>query len=236
MNPVQNQISLYPFLNEPSWLEVLAPECQKTYFKELLGFLKREYEFKRVYPPKQQVFTAFNETPYSKVKVVIVGQDPYHGPGQAHGLCFSVSKGIKPPPSLENIFKELQADVGVTRPSHGCLLHWAQQGVLLLNATLTVEESQPLSHHGKGWEQFTDAVIRLLCQRKEPIAFVLWGKSAQEKFKCVQDLNGLERHLILQASHPSPFSAKGFLGCHHFSKINQWLLMQNYPPIDWGLG
>lgn len=226
-------VTLYPLLQEQSWMEILEPEIQKPYFQELLSFLRHEYAEHRVYPPKPSVFAAFNETPYPKVKVVIVGQDPYHGPGQAHGLCFSVAKGVKPPPSLENIFKEMTADLGVARPSHGCLLAWAHQGVLLLNTTLTVREGKPMSHHGKGWEQFTDAVIALLCQRKDPIIFVLWGKSAQEKFKHVQGIDIEGRHLVLKAAHPSPFSVKGFEGCRHFSEINNQLRNWGIPPINW---
>ena len=184
-----------------------------------------------VYPPENLVFNAFAHTPYDKVKVVIVGQDPYHGAGQAHGLSFSVPRGVKPPPSLKNIFLELNQDLHVPVPNHGCLEKWADQGVLLLNATLTVRAGEPKSHHDKGWERFTDAVIDILAERKDPIVFLLWGKSAQEKG---QRLIGTH-HAVLQAAHPSPYSATGFFGCRHFSKANALLQQWGKTPINWSL-
>jgi uracil-DNA glycosylase len=182
-----------------------------------------------VYPPQHLVFNAFLLTPYEKVKVVIVGQDPYHGAGQAHGLSFSVPPGIATPPSLKNIYKEIQTDLGVAPPQDGCLLHWAQQGVFLLNATLTVRAGEPRSHYGKGWEPFTDAVIRTLAKREDPIVFLLWGKSAQEKGSQVRGT----RHAVFEAAHPSPYSADRFLGCRHFSKTNQFLQSVGKSPIHW---
>lgn len=184
-----------------------------------------------IYPPEELEFNAFYQTPFDQVKVVIVGQDPYHGPGQAHGLCFSVPKGVPAPPSLQNIFKELESDLQLPIPSHGCLLSWAKQGVLLLNATLTVSGGAPMSHHGQGWEQFTDAVIEKLNERPNPIVFLLWGKSAQEKGKFLHS-----PHKILKAPHPSPFSAhQGFFGCRHFSQTNSFLEQIGKQPIDWKL-
>lgn len=184
-----------------------------------------------VYPPAKEVFNAFSLTPFANVKAVIIGQDPYHGPGQAHGLCFSVQKGVAIPPSLQNIYSELQSDLGVVPPNHGCLTSWAEQGVLLLNATLTVRQSSPMSHHGKGWEEFTDTVIKVLCQRSDPLVFLLWGKSARQK---CEHLVFNRSHLVLKASHPSPYSASGFFGCRHFSKANQFLLDHGKAPIQWG--
>lgn len=185
-----------------------------------------------IYPVAQDVFNAFCLTPIEHVKVVIVGQDPYHGPGQAHGLCFSVQKGVAIPPSLKNIYTELEQDVGISRPTHGCLTHWATQGVLLLNATLTVRQGAPLSHQGQGWEEFTDAVIKILAQRDDPLVFLLWGRSA--KLKCAH-LFSLQNspHLILTAAHPSPFSVRDFYGCKHFSQANAFLMAQGKAPIDW---
>lgn len=224
------------FALEPSWQRVLAEELKAPYLVELVSFVERERASgKHVYPPEDQVFNALWKTPYDKVKVVIVGQDPYHGPGQAHGLCFSVNKGVPLPPSLQNIFKEIHDDLGASIPSHGCLSSWAEQGVLLLNATLTVEESNPLSHHGKGWERFTDAIIKALCCRDEPIVFVLWGKSAKDKCESIRRGTGEgAQHYILTSAHPSPLSAyRGFFGCRHFSKINEILAMLGKKPIDW---
>ena len=213
---------------EESWKEVLAEELEKPYMASLAAFVREErLNHGPIYPPKEQVFSALNETPYDNVRVVIVGQDPYHGPGQAHGLCFSVPPGIDQPPSLKNIFKELRADLDIALPNHGCLLKWAHQGVLLLNTTLTVRQGQPLSHAKQGWEQFTDAIIKKVNQKTTPVIFVLWGRNAQEK--CVH-LDA--RHHVLKAAHPSPLSAhNGFIGCKHFSKINT-LLAQ---PIDWAV-
>lgn len=217
---------------EKSWREVLADELEKPYMKKLFEFLENEKG--EVYPPKEKIFEAFQNTPFKDVKVVILGQDPYHGPGQAHGLCFSVSKGVAIPPSLKNIYKELQEDLGITPADHGCLESIAKQGVLLLNATLTVRKGEPLSHAEKGWERFTDAVIEKLWQREDPIVFILWGKFALKKCKSV--LHGLNRdHLILTAAHPSPFSAKKFFGCKHFSKTNAFLVSIGKKPINWEL-
>ncbi len=214
---------------EKSWYEKLKDEVAKPYIGDLKKFLSQETG--PIYPPEALVFNAFAHTPYDKVKVVIVGQDPYHGAGQAHGLSFSVPKGVKPPPSLKNIFLELNHDLNIPMPTHGCLEKWADQGVLLLNATLTVRAGEPKSHHEKGWERFTDAVIDVLAQRKDPIVFMLWGKSAQEKG---QRLIGTH-HAVLQAAHPSPYSATGFFGCRHFSKANALLEQWGKPPINWSL-
>jgi uracil-DNA glycosylase len=216
-----------------SWHEPLKKELSKPYIKNLKRFLEKEKETGYVvYPPESLVFNAFSQTPFDQVKVVIIGQDPYHGKGQAEGLCFSVPKGISVPPSLKNIYKEIEADLGFPPPNHGCLLSWAKQGVLLLNATLTVREKSPRSHYGKGWETFTDSVVESLCQKKDPIVFLLWGKSAQEK--CENILNKSNHpHIILSCSHPSPYSAKGFLGCRHFSKTNQYLANFGKTPINW---
>lgn len=218
---------------EPEWLDQLQPEFEQPYMQELRAFLKHEYaQGKVIYPLKKEYFAAFNSTPFSDVKVVILGQDPYHGPGQAHGLCFSVRKGIARPPSLQNIFKEIERDLGMKMSNTGDLTPWAQQGVLLLNATLTVEAGQAGSHQGKGWESFTDAAIRLLGQKRRHLVFVLWGSYAQKKGELIDS----SHHLILKAPHPSPLSAhRGFLGCGHFSKINQYLRAQDIEPIDWQL-
>lgn len=234
---VMTDVNLFrPFLLEPSWQKVLEDELTKPYIAQLAAFIERQYASgAAVYPPKDLIFNALRMTPYDKVRVVIVGQDPYHGPGQAHGLSFSVPKGVPLPPSLQNIFKELNADLQVPMPSHGCLISWAEQGVLMLNATLTVMDGQPMSHHNKGWELFTDAIIAKLCERKDPVIFVLWGKSAQEKCRhifAVKDGN----HVLLKAPHPSPFSAhQGFFGCRHFSKINEILISQGQAPINWAI-
>jgi uracil-DNA glycosylase len=215
-----------------SWKEVLTDEFQKPYFFELKRFLVDQRSQQTIYPPGNLIFNAFDKTPFDKVKVVILGQDPYHGPGQAHGLCFSVPRGIAPPPSLVNIFKEIKEDVGAPIPSHGNLEHWAEQGVLLLNATLTVIANQPLSHQNKGWETFTDKVIELLSQQKKGLVFILWGRNAKAK----EPLIDASKHFILKAAHPSPFSAySGFFGCNHFSKTNQLLQQQDISPIDWNL-
>jgi len=228
--------TLKNFTIETSWDEVLKNEYEKEYFLKLAVFVKHEREHHVVYPPKQLVFSAFQKTPFHKVKVVIVGQDPYHGPGQAHGLCFSVPKAVAPPPSLQNIFKELEQDLAIPIPAHGCLESWAEQGVLLLNATLTVREGAPLSHHNKGWETFTDAAIRALALRQDPVIFVLWGRNAIDKCKQVNELSTQLQHTILTAAHPSPFSAaRGFFGCGHFSKINEILKKQGKAPIRWQL-
>lgn len=222
-----------PFEIESSWKNALKDELEKPYIASLAAFIQRERDNGiPVYPPKDLVFNAFLKTPFDKVKVLIVGQDPYHGPGQAHGLSFSVPKGIPNPPSLQNIFKELISDINIPQPSHGCLLSWAEQGVMLLNATLTVRQGEAMSHHGKGWELFTDAVVSQLCKREDPVIFVLWGKSAEKK--CRLEGNDFNRHFILLAPHPSPLSAhQGFFGCKHFSKINELLIQQNKIPIEW---
>jgi uracil-DNA glycosylase len=230
--------SITPFLLEPSWQEKLKEELQEPYITELAAFNEKEYSFSpaSTFPPKDLIFNAFKQTPYDKVKVLIMGQDPYHGPGQAHGLSFSVPLGVKPPPSLQNIFKELEADLHLPRPNHGYLLSWAKQGVMLLNATLTVSRGEPLSHHGRGWEKFTDATVRKLAERDDPVIFVLWGKSAQDKCRFLKEGLYQNRHVILTAAHPSPYSANnGFFGCRHFSKINDILQKWGKQPIDWML-
>ncbi len=220
---------------EASWLQHLQPEFEKPYMKELETFLAKEiHSGVEVYPPFELIFNAFCQTPFDQVKVVIIGQDPYHGPGQAHGLSFSVPKGVPAPPSLQNIFKEIKDDLGIAPPSHACLINWARQGVLLLNATLTVRANEAKSHHGKGWEIFTDRVAQLLCAREDPIVFLLWGKSAYEKFQHIS--TSASHHLALTAPHPSPLSAHaGFLGCRHFSKTNEFLKKVKKTPIDWAI-
>lgn len=215
-----------------SWKPILQQEFDSPYFDALRLFLKQEKaKGATIYPPGPQIFTAFEHTSFADVKVVILGQDPYHGSGQAHGLCFSVNKGIALPPSLQNIYKELKTDIpDFTIPTHGDLSNWAKQGVLLLNATLTVEKDKAGSHQGKGWEQFTDAVIKQLSAQKEHLVFILWGKFAQSKAPLI-DAN---KHLILTAAHPSPFSAyNGFFGCKHFSKTNAYLHELGVFPINW---
>lgn len=221
---------------EKSWHQKLSEEIEKPYIQILKDFLAKEKtEGQAVFPQDSLIFNAFLNTPFDQVKVVIIGQDPYHGPGQAHGLSFSVPSGISLPPSLKNIFLELQQDLGVPRSEQGCLIPWAKQGVLLLNATLTVRSGQPRSHYGKGWERFTDAVMAKLLQRKDPIVFMLWGKAAQEKLQQVQ-MHSEISHAVLTAAHPSPYSAhSGFFGCHHFSKANIFLEKAGKAPIDWRL-
>jgi len=227
----------HPSSSQATWKDVLAHELRLPYFAELMEFVEQERASGvPIYPSRENVFNALAKTPFSKVKVVIVGQDPYHGPGQAHGLCFSVQKGVRPPPSLQNIFKEMETDVGAPIPSHGCLESWADQGVLLLNATLTVRQGTPMSHHGKGWERFTDTVIAQLCLRPEPVIFVLWGRSAQEKCQNVIASTLIQRHPVLTAAHPSPYSANaGFFGCRHFSKVNHLLKENGQEPISWAI-
>ncbi|MFZ0564847.1 MAG: uracil-DNA glycosylase [Chlamydiales bacterium] len=221
---------------EASWKNALQNEWSKPYLNQLADFVAQERNSNiPVYPPKNDVFNALNQASFEQVQVVIVGQDPYHGPGQAHGLSFSVPKGVRQPPSLKNIFKELHDDLNIPPPQHGCLLSWALQGVLMLNAVLTVRAHQPYSHAGKGWEQFTDAIIGCLSQRKDPVIFVLWGKAAQEKCRAILS-ETVNRHFVLTAPHPSPYSAhSGFFGCHHFSKINDLLKRQEKKPIDWAI-
>lgn len=214
------------------WDDLLADEFQKPYYLKLREFLKEEYREHTVYPPMEDIFNALKLTAYQDVKAVILGQDPYHAPGQAHGLAFSVRPGIAPPPSLVNIFKELQSDLRVPISTSGYLVPWAKQGVLLLNAALTVREGEANSHHGKGWEQFTDRVITLLNEREKPMVFLLWGKNAAEKEPLITNI----RHMILRAPHPSPLSAsRGFFGCKHFSKTNLILRTADIAPIDWQL-
>lgn len=214
----------------PSWEHHLAAEFEQPYFKELTAFVKSEYEKGTVYPPPGKIFAAFDSCPFDKVKVVILGQDPYHGAGQAHGLSFSVSEGVRVPPSLQNIYKEIQTDLGLPIRGTGDLSAWVQQGVLLLNATLTVRAGEAGSHQRKGWEQFTDAVIRILSEEKEHLVFLLWGRYAQAKGAIIDQ----EKHLILKAAHPSPFSAdQGFFGCKHFSQSNDYLVWHGQKPIQW---
>lgn len=222
---------------EKSWQEELMNLLDSSFMHELDQFLQKErYSGVPIYPPEDQVFNAFLQTPFSKVKVVLMGQDPYHGKGQAHGLSFSVLKGVRPPPSLQNIYKEMQSDLGIKPASHGCLLAWAKQGVLLLNATLTVRQGEPKSHFGYGWERFTDEVIQRLSFRQDPLVFILWGKSAYDKCKHFLDNPACKHHLILTAPHPSPYSAhSGFFGCRHFSKANHFLIEHGKAPIDWQL-
>lgn len=218
---------------ESSWLERLAGEFEQPYMQQLRGFLRQQKDQgKVIYPKGNEMFAAFDHTPLDKVKVVILGQDPYHGPGQAHGLCFSVRPGVPAPPSLVNIYKELSSDIGFKIPSHGYLTHWADQGVLLLNSVLSVERGQAASHQGKGWETFTDRVIHLLNDEREGLVFMLWGSYAQKKGAFIDD----KRHLVLKAPHPSPLSAhRGFFGCRHFSQANAYLEKQGTQSIDWAL-
>jgi len=217
---------------EQSWKNVLKDEFEKNYFSDIVNYLKAEKELgKIIYPPGKLIFHAFEATPFDKVKLVLLGQDPYHGQGQAHGLAFSVQFGIKPPPSLVNIFKELHSDLGMKIPDHGNLENWTKQGVFLLNAALTVRAAEPNSHAKIGWHQFTNSVIEKISKQKENVVFFLWGKFAQEK----QELIDGTKHLVLKAAHPSPYSADRFFGCRHFSKANQYLVEHKIDPIDWSL-
>ena len=218
---------------EPSWKQHLLPQFQADYMQQLRQFLVQQKKAgKVIYPKGDEYFNAFNLTPFDQVKVVIIGQDPYHGPGQAHGLCFSVQQGVAFPPSLLNIFKEIHADLGLPIPKNGCLTHWAEQGVLLLNAVLTVEQSKAAAHQGKGWELFTDAAIKELNDQREGIVFLLWGSYAQKKGQIIDP----KKHCVLKAPHPSPLSAhRGFFGCKHFSKANQYLESIGKSPIDWSV-
>ncbi len=212
------------------WAALLAEEFQKPYYLALREFLIQEYRTTTVYPKMHDLFNALHYTAYSETKVCILGQDPYHGPGQAHGLCFSVQPGVPAPPSLQNIFKELHDDLGCPIPDHGCLIPWAKQGVLLLNTVLSVRRGQPNSHRGKGWEQFTDRVIELLNAREKPLVFILWGRNAQEK-KAMIDTS---RHVVIESAHPSPYSAhQGFFGSRPFSRANEALCRWGLEPIDW---
>ena len=215
---------------EPSWSKILNNEFEKPYFATLTEFVKTEYRTQQIFPPGKEIFNAFDLCPFNQVKVVIIGQDPYHGPGQAHGLCFSVKDGIVFPPSLRNIFKEIQGDLGMAIPESGDLTRWAKQGVFLLNATLTVRAHNAGSHQGKGWETFTDEVIRLISEKKEHVVFLLWGAYAQRKGEMINK----SKHLVLESVHPSPLSAmRGFFGNHHFSKTNQFLKSKGIEPINW---
>ena len=216
-----------------SWKQVLKAEFTKDYFLQIVNFLRTEkMAGKTIYPPGSLIFNAFNTTPFENVKVVILGQDPYHGPGQAHGLCFSVQTGVTPPPSLVNIYKEMQSDLGLPIPSHGNLSKWAEHGVLLLNASLTVRANEPMSHARIGWASFTDGVIKKVSEQKEHVVFILWGKFAQEKQVLIDET----KHLVLKAAHPSPLSAhNGFFGCKHFSKTNDYLVKNGIDPVDWSV-
>lgn len=215
-----------------SWLNILQKEFEAPYFKELQSFLINERSLFKVYPKKEFVFEAFNQTPFNKIKVVIIGQDPYHGPEQANGLSFSVQDGIKQPPSLRNIFKELKSDLGLSTPVSGNLIKWAKEGVLMLNATLTVREQTPGSHQNKGWETFTDVVIKAISEQSQNVVFMLWGKYAQDKGNQINK----ERHCIIKSAHPSPFSAyRGFFESQPFSKTNNYLQSKGIKPVDWEL-
>ncbi len=212
------------------WDNILKGEFESDYYKRLRVFLKQEYTQQSVFPPMHDIFNAFRYTAYGDVKVVIIGQDPYHQPGQAHGMCFSVRDGVRIPPSLRNIYKEINRDLGIPIPNTGYLLPWAKQGVLLLNTILTVRQDQPMSHANKGWETFTDNVLKKLNEREEPIIFLLWGAPARKKASLITNKN----HVILETVHPSPLSANyGFLGCGHFSKVNKLLQERGEKPVDW---
>ncbi len=215
---------------EESWKLLLADEFEKKYFIELRGFVRKEYKTHKIYPPAKLIFNAFDQCPFDKLKIIILGQDPYHGPGQAHGLCFSVNDRVAFPPSLRNIFKELKNDVGKEIPQSGNLIDWAKQGVLLLNATLTVRANQAGSHQKKGWETFTNAVIHKIDEEKEHVVFILWGNYAIQKGKLIDQ----NKHLVLTSVHPSPLSAsRGFFGNHHFQKANNFLIKNNLEPVKW---
>ncbi|MBN2658119.1 MAG: uracil-DNA glycosylase [Spirochaetales bacterium] len=216
-----------------SWLAVMADEFEKPYMTELHHFLVEEKkQGKTIFPPGQQIFSALDRTPFEKVKVVIIGQDPYHGPGQAHGLCFSVQPGVDPPPSLVNIYKEMESDLGLTPPGHGCLNSWADRGILLLNAVLTVESRKAGSHQGRGWEQFTDRVIRELEEKRENLVFILWGSYARKKGNFIRR----DRHFVLESPHPSPLSSyRGFFGSRPFSRTNEYLVKTGQEPVQWKL-
>ena len=217
---------------EPGWKDRVGDWLKREDMQQLRDFLRERSQKARVFPPAPQIFAALDATPFDKVKVVILGQDPYHGMGQAHGLCFSVQHGTAVPPSLVNIYKELQRDVGIAPPKHGCLTHWAEQGVLLLNAVLTVEEGKAGAHQGKGWEGFTDHIVETLNREREHLVFLLWGSYAQAKGKMIDT----SKHRVLKAPHPSPLSAhRGFIGCGHFSKTNEYLVRHGMTPIDWRL-
>ncbi len=218
---------------EQSWLDQLQDQFSQAYMQQLREFLLvRKQHRAIIYPPGPQIFSALDSTPFEQVRVVILGQDPYHGPGQAHGLCFSVLPGVRTPPSLVNVYREIQSDLGMPFPAHGNLQSWADQGVLLLNAVLTVERGQAGSHQGKGWETFTDAIVQSLTDKREGLVFMLWGSYAQKKGAVID----AKKHLVLKAPHPSPLSAhRGFLGCKHFSLANDYLLQHQNTPIDWSV-
>jgi uracil-DNA glycosylase len=227
---IKTQVLIMSVQIEHSWKERLEKEFEKEYFGKLTSFVREEYGKHKVYPPGAMIFNAFNHCPFGKVRVVILGQDPYHGHGQANGLCFSVNDGVKQPPSLVNIFKEIRDDLAIPFPESGNLERWADQGVLLLNATLTVRAKSPGSHQNKGWEQFTDAVIQCINEEKENVVFLLWGAYAQKKGAFIKS----DKHYVLKAPHPSPFSAhSGFFGCKHFSKTNHYLISRGFKAIDW---
>ncbi|TFD92885.1 uracil-DNA glycosylase [Jeotgalibacillus sp. R-1-5s-1] len=214
------------------WQELLQNEFEQPYYKELRAFLKKEYGSETIFPPMNHIFEAFQRTPFHKVKVVILGQDPYHGQGQAHGLSFSVKKGVRIPPSLQNIYKELEEDLGIQPPPHGDLTKWAEEGVLLLNTVLTVREGQAHSHRNQGWERITDKAIELLGERDEPMVFILWGKPAQQKEGLINEM----KHCVIKAPHPSPLSAhRGFFGSRPFSKANEFLKENDIETVDWSL-
>jgi len=215
---------------EDSWKKVLGDEFRKEYFQQLASFIKKEYQENTIYPHPKRIFRAFDITPLSKVKIVILGQDPYHGPNQANGLAFSVNEGVSVPPSLKNIYKEIEDDLGIKVMETGNLERWARQGVLLLNATLTVKANNPGSHQNKGWEEFTNAVVKCLSENCDHLVFMLWGSYAQKKGEIIDE----NKHLVLKSAHPSPFSAdRGFFGNRHFSKANSYLVMNDKKPIDW---
>lgn len=217
---------------EESWKQRMEEEFTQAYFQELVQFVKSEYQNRKIFPSGNLIFSAFNKCPFDQVKVVILGQDPYHGIGQANGLCFSVNNGVALPPSLKNIFKEIQSDLGLPIPKNGNLEKWSKQGIMLLNATLTVRANQAGSHQNKGWEQFTDSVVRRLSEEKDNLVFLLWGSYAQVKGKQIDT----SKHLVLRSPHPSPFSAdRGFFGNRHFSKTNEYLKQKGRIPVDWGL-
>lgn len=224
--PLQN------YLHEPTWKSLLQDEFDKPYMQTLEEKLVEDYQTKTIYPLPSNIFEAFNLTSFNKIKVVIIGQDPYHGPNQAHGLCFSVQPGVKIPPSLMNIYKEIKSDLGLEIPSHGYLKSWADQGVFLLNALLTVEDGKPMAHKNYGWEKFTDHVIDLINEKKENVVFMLWGAPAHSKAKKVDS----KKHYVLKSVHPSPLSSyRGFFGCKHFSNCNEFLKLKKIKPIDWSI-
>lgn len=228
--PTQFKSPLINYLHDPTWKKLLKDELQAPYMQKLEEKLKIDYQTKTIYPTQENIFAAFNLTSFEKIKVVIIGQDPYHGPNQAHGLCFSVQPEIKIPPSLANIYKEINSDLGIQMPNHGYLKSWADQGVFLLNALLTVEGGNPMAHKKYGWEKFTDHVIDLINEKKENVVFMLWGAPAHKKAKNVDP----NKHYILKTVHPSPLSSyRGYFGCKHFSMCNEFLKSKGIAPIDW---